>query len=123
MGKIKCSDKVTNEEVLRRVDKKRSILNTGRHRIANWIGHVLRKRYWLYDSIQRRKKLQILLLNNLKEIRKHSDLKEEANTRAKWKAKFTDLPLGGKLENNNIMLRQYLNPSCYAVSELIRLRN
>ena len=42
MKKISWLDKVTNEEVLRRVNEDRQILNSVWQRKRRWIGHVLR---------------------------------------------------------------------------------
>jgi len=42
MEKISWLDKVTNKEVLRRVNEDRQILNSIRQRKHRWIGHVLR---------------------------------------------------------------------------------
>jgi len=42
MEKISWLDKVTNEEVLRRVNEDRQILNSIWQRKHRWIGHVLR---------------------------------------------------------------------------------
>ena len=43
MEKISWTDHVRNEEVLLRVNEKRSILHEIRKRKANWIGHILRR--------------------------------------------------------------------------------
>ena len=39
---ISWTDKITNEEVLRRVGEKRSMLETIVRRKKNWIGHIMR---------------------------------------------------------------------------------
>ena len=41
-GKISYTERVTNEEVLRRVGEERQLLNFIRNRKKNWIGHILR---------------------------------------------------------------------------------
>ena len=38
-----CTDRVTNEEVLRTVKEGRNILHTTKRRKATWIGHILRR--------------------------------------------------------------------------------
>ena len=38
--KISWSDRVRNEDVLRRVKEERNILHTMKRRKANWIGHI-----------------------------------------------------------------------------------
>ncbi|KAI5746408.1 hypothetical protein M8J77_003278 [Diaphorina citri] len=47
---IKWSDRVRNEEVLRRVDEKREILRTIVNRKRSWLGHILRR-----NCLQRRR--------------------------------------------------------------------
>jgi len=44
MERISYMDKVTNEDVIKRVDEDRSILNGIWQRKHRWIGHVLRHR-------------------------------------------------------------------------------
>ena len=41
---IKCSEKVTNEQVLDHIEEKRTLINNILSRKANWIGHILRKK-------------------------------------------------------------------------------
>ena len=43
MEKISWTDKVRNEEVLRRVEEKRSMLQVVKNRKRNWIGHNIRR--------------------------------------------------------------------------------
>jgi hypothetical protein len=52
MEKIKCSKKVTNEQVLEHVREKRTLLNNILCRKANWIGLILRRPYLLQDAIE-----------------------------------------------------------------------
>jgi len=56
MEKISWLDKVTNEEVLSRVNKDRQILNSVWQRNHRWIGHVLRHDGLLHEIIQCRMK-------------------------------------------------------------------
>ncbi|KAI5752247.1 hypothetical protein M8J77_015168 [Diaphorina citri] len=49
MENIKWSDKIRNEEVLRRVEEERNIVKTIKKRKASWVGHILRR-----DCIQRK---------------------------------------------------------------------
>jgi len=99
MEKISWTDRVRNEEVLLRVKEQRSILHEISKRKANRIGHILR-RYCLLQRIiegkikggievtgrqgRRHKKL----LDDLKERRRFSHLKEDALDRTKWRARF-----------------------------------
>jgi len=86
-------------KVLLRVNEQRNILHEIRKRKANWIGHVLRRNCLLQRVIEgkiqggievtgrqgrRRKKL----LDDLKERRGYSHLKEEALDRTIWRARF-----------------------------------
>jgi len=43
MEKFSWTDRVKNEELLRRVNEKRNILHTVKRRKANRIGHILRR--------------------------------------------------------------------------------
>jgi hypothetical protein len=43
MMKVKWTEGITNEEVLRRVGEKRNIMNTHRRRRGRFIGHILRQ--------------------------------------------------------------------------------
>jgi hypothetical protein len=92
-------DHVRNEEVLLRVKEQRNILHEIPKRKANWIGHVLRRNCILKRVIegkiqggievtktQGRKRRK--LLDDLKERRGYSHLKEEALDRTMWKARF-----------------------------------
>jgi hypothetical protein len=81
--------------VLLRVSQQRNILHEIRKRKANWIGHILRRNCLLIEVIEgkikgrievtrRRKKL----LDDLKDRRGYSHLKEEALDRIKWRNRF-----------------------------------
>jgi len=89
MEKIIWTDHVRNEEVLLRVNEQRNILHEVKKRKANWIGHILRRNCLLKQVIEgkvkgemevtrRRKKL----LDDLKDRRGYSHLKEEALDRS-----------------------------------------
>ena len=75
MEKISWIDHVRNEEVLLRVNEQRNILREIRKRKSNWIGHILRRR---------RKKV----MDDLKDRRGYSHLKEEALDRTVWRNRF-----------------------------------
>jgi len=94
--KISWTDHVRIEEVLLRVNEQRIILHEIRKRKANWIGHILRRNCLLKQVIEgkikgemevtrgrgkRRKKL----LDDLKDRRGYSHLKEEALDRTLWR--------------------------------------
>ena len=78
-----------NEEVLLRVNEQRNILHEIRKRKANWIGHVLRRNCLLKQVIEgkikgemeverRRGRRRKELLDDLKDRKGYSNLKEEA---------------------------------------------
>jgi len=81
--------------VLLRVNEQRNILHEIRKRKVNWIGHILRRNCLLKQVIEgkikgemevarRRKKL----LDDLKDRRGYSHLKEEALDRTMWRHRF-----------------------------------
>jgi len=99
MEKISWTDLVRNEDVLRRVKEQRSILHEIRKRKANWIGRILRRNCLLQRVIEgkikggrevtgRRGRRRRKLLDDLKERREYSHLKEEALDRTMWRAHF-----------------------------------
>ena len=88
-----------NEEVLLRVKEQRNILHEISKRKANWIGHILRRNCHLQRVIEgkikegikvtgRRGRRRRKLLDDLKERRGYSHLKEEALDRTMWRARF-----------------------------------
>jgi hypothetical protein len=90
---------VRNEAVLLRVKEQRNILREISKRKANWIGHILRRNCLLQQVIEgkikggvevtgRRGRRRRKLLDDLKERRGYSHLKEEALDRTKWRARF-----------------------------------
>jgi len=87
--KISLTDHVRNEEVLLGVNEQRNILHEIRKRKANWIGHILRRNCLLKQIMEgkikgemevarRRGRRRWKLLNDLKDRRGYSHLKEEA---------------------------------------------
>jgi len=84
---------------LLRVKEQRNILHEIRKRKANWIGHILRRNCLLQRVIEgkiqggikvtgRRGRRCRKLLDDLKERRGYSHLKEEALDRTMWRARF-----------------------------------
>jgi hypothetical protein len=99
MEKISWTDHVRKEEVLLRVKEQRNILYEIRKRKANWIGHILSRKCLLQrvteGKIQggievtgRQGRRRRRLLDDLKERRGYSHLKEEALDRTMWRARF-----------------------------------
>jgi hypothetical protein len=99
MEKISWTDHVRNEEVLLRIKEHRNILNEICKRKANWIGHILHRNSFLQHinegKIQggievtgRQGRRCRKLLDDLKERRGYSHLKEEALDHTIWRACF-----------------------------------
>jgi len=100
MEKIRWTDHVRNEEVLLRVNEQKNILHEIRKRKANWIGHILRQNCLIKHIIEGKIKVEIevtrrrgrrrkKLLDDLKDRRGYSHLKEEeALDRTMWKNQF-----------------------------------
>jgi len=99
MEKISWTDHVRNEDVLLRVKEQRNILHEIRKRKANWIGHILCRNCLLQQVIEgkikggiqvtgRRGRGRRKLLDDLRERRGYSHLKEEALARTMWRARF-----------------------------------
>jgi hypothetical protein len=99
MEKISWTDHVRNEEVLLRVKEQGNILHEIRKRKANWIGHILLRNCLLQRVIEgrieggievtgRRGRRSRKLLDDLKERRGYSHLKEEALDRIMWRSGF-----------------------------------
>jgi len=125
MEKISWTDHVRNEDVLLRVKEQRNILYETRKQKANWIGHILRRNCLLQlvteGKIQggievtgrRRRKL----LDDLKERRGYSHLKEEALDRTMWTARF-GRGIGPVVRQTINPLKPELNPICYLLALL-----
>ena len=88
-----------NENVLLRVKEHRNILHEIRKRKANWIGHILRRTCLLQrvtegkiqggiQVIRRQGRRRRKLLDDIKERRGYSHLKEEALDRTMRRARF-----------------------------------
>jgi len=97
--KISWADHVRNEEVLLIVKGQRKILHEISKRKANWIGHILRRNcllQWVIegkikrgiDVTGRRGRRRRKPLDDVKEKRGYSHLKEEALYRTMWRAGF-----------------------------------
>jgi len=88
-----------NEGVLLRVKEQRNIPHEIRKRKANWIGHILCRNCLLQgvtegkiqggiEVTERRGRRRMKLLDDFKERRGYSYLKEEALDRTMWRARF-----------------------------------
>lgn len=92
MEKIKWSDKIRNEEVLRRVGEERSILKTIKKRKANWLGHILRRdciqRRIMEDKIEGKRgrgRRKFGMLSDILKGKSYAELREDAQDREKWR--------------------------------------
>ena len=96
MEKISWTDRVRNEEVLLRVNEQRNILHEIRKRKTNWVGHILRRNCLLKQVIEGKIKAEMKvtrrrgrrckkLLDDLKDRRGYSHLKEEALGITMWR--------------------------------------
>ena len=99
MDTISWTEHVRNEEVLLRVKEQRNILHEISKRKANWIHHILGRNCLLQRVIEGKIKGGIevagirgrgrrKLLDDLKERRGYSHLKEKALDRTMWRARF-----------------------------------
>jgi hypothetical protein len=99
MKKISWTEHVRIEEVLLRVKEQRNILPEVSKQRSNWIGHLLHRNCPLRQVIEgnikggievtgRRGRRCRKLLDDLKEGRRYSDLKEEALDRTMWRTRF-----------------------------------
>jgi hypothetical protein len=99
MEMISWTEHVRNEEVLLTVKEQRNILHEISKRKAKWIGHILRRNCLLQQVIEgkikggievtvRRGRRRRKLLDDLKERRGYSHLKEEALDSTVWRAGF-----------------------------------
>jgi hypothetical protein len=99
MEMISWTDHVKNEEVLLIFNDQRNILHEIRKWKNNWIGHIFRRNCLLKPVIERKikGKMEVTrrrgrrcrkLLNDLKERRGYSHLKEEALDRTIWRNHF-----------------------------------
>ena len=88
METIKWSEKLTNEQVFERIGEK-TLLNNIPCRKTNWIGHILRRNSLLHDAIEGKitevkgvGRRRTRLLDDLRNIKRYWELKEEAED---WK--------------------------------------
>ena len=99
MEKISWTDHVRNEEALLRVNEQRNILHEIRKRKAKWIGYTLRRNCLLKQVIEGNIKAEMEVtrrrgrgrkkpLDDLKDRRGYSHLKEEVLDRTMWRNRF-----------------------------------
>ncbi|KAG1662043.1 Protein pellino [Nymphon striatum] len=85
--KIKWSDKISNEDVLKLVDEERAMMGTIHKRQRKWIGHILRSENMLRDVMGRRQRgrQRIRMLDGMKDGKSYAELKEESQDRNTWR--------------------------------------
>ena len=95
MEKISWTDHVRSEEVLHRVNEQRNILHEISKRKVKWIGQFLRRNCLLKQVMEGKIKGEMevtrrhkKLLDDLKDRRGYSYLKEEALDRTMWRNLF-----------------------------------
>jgi hypothetical protein len=93
------TDKVRNEELSLRAKDQRNMLHEISKQKANWIGHIFRRNCLLQQVMEgkitggievtgRRERRRGKLLDDLKERRGYSHLKEETLDRTMWRTRF-----------------------------------
>jgi len=89
MEKISWKDKVTNEDVLKKVNESKNMLNVIRQRKRKWIGHVLKFDEFLQEIFEGRMKgkptrgrKRIQLLDDLADGKDYASVKREAEDRS-----------------------------------------
>ncbi|KAI5746672.1 hypothetical protein M8J77_006187 [Diaphorina citri] len=89
---IKWSDRVRNEEVLRRVDEKREIMRTIVNRKRGWLGHILRRnclqRRIMEGELREKRSVGRKRFGMLRDVlngRTFEQMKEDAPDREKWR--------------------------------------
>ena len=88
------SEKVTNEQVLKHIGEKRTLLNNILRRKVDWFEHILGTNC-LLDAIKGRMtevkavgRRRTHLLDALRNRKRYWELKEEAEDRKRWKRHF-----------------------------------
>jgi len=94
MEKISWMDKVTNEDVLKKVNESKNMLNVVRQRKHKWIGNVLRHDEFLQEIFEGRMKgkptkgtKRIQLLDDLADEKDYASLKREDEDRSVWRVR------------------------------------
>lgn len=85
---IKWSDKIRNEEVLRRVGEERTILKTISQRKRSWLGHILRRdclQRRIIEGTRTRGRRKFGMLTDIMKGRTFEQRKEDAQDRESWR--------------------------------------
>ena len=85
---------MTNEDVLKKVNESKNMLNVIRQRKHKWIGHVLRQDKFLQEIFEGRMKgkptrgrKRVQLLDDLADGKDYASLKREAEDRSMWRVR------------------------------------
>ena len=85
---------MTNEDVLKKVNESKNMLNVIRQWKRKWIGHVLRHNELLQEIFEGRMKgkptrgrKRIQLLDDLADGKDYASLKKEAEDRSMWRVR------------------------------------
>ena len=91
MEKISWTEKISNEEVLKRIGEERQLMSLIRTRKRKWIGHSIRGEGLLKEVIKERMegkrtrgRTQKGMLDKLK-VSSYGDMKRRAEDREEWK--------------------------------------
>ena len=92
MERISWTEKITNEEVLRRVGEKRSMVETIVRRKKNWIGHIMRGDGLMKEVMEGKMegkrgpgRKRIGMIDELMINEQYGDLKRRAEDRQGWR--------------------------------------
>ncbi|KAI5738261.1 hypothetical protein M8J77_004739 [Diaphorina citri] len=92
MEGVKWTDKVRNEEVLKRMGEKRTLMGAIRKRKTSWLGHILRRnclqRRIMEGKIEGKRgrgRMRFGLISDVKRGRSYQEMKEDAQDREKWR--------------------------------------
>ena len=92
LAKIRWIDKITNVEVLARVEESRTLMNDIRKRKRKWVGHLLRHEGQLRDVLegrmegkQPRGRKRMMMLDEIKGEKSYCEIKRQAEDRVFWR--------------------------------------
>jgi hypothetical protein len=99
MEKIKCSEKVTNDEIPEHIGEKRILLYNILRIKVKCTDQILRRNSLLHDAIQRQKTEvkgvgRTQFLDDLRNRRRYWEAKEEVEERKRWKWTFSTRTYG-----------------------------
>jgi len=102
MEKISYTDRITNEEVLKRVGEERQIMNLIRSRKRNWMGHILRGESLMKEVVEgrmegkrtrgrpRKGMLDDLIGSSFGDMKRRAENREEWRRWAPWTCHMAD---------------------------------